>query len=324
MTSTSSHTSKEVDITRQNSTPNILEESRDFFEISRTWEVLYKEFFNSKLKYGEDAKAFYRKLESLYNELQKYHYLNYIQTFGYDDLIEKVINYYNASLIFKPPIEEIPVNQTTPLEPVSKQDEEHNNNSEVDYTKAHDLLCRVGLKFCLYCSRNNNRRPHTHTDNEKDTRDIKPNRIGGRSTIYDQEQHYHNHTSTVPIQPVGGQFTQDLAVVSQLSKYTCTNRRDLLTNVRQLITPYIFLTTIGPVELTIMGTMELNLEYQGGIIKWVNTEVLHCSVIPSTLLGPNILQKYNLGLLFKPQHSGTFFDMDSGVALHKVRLHMEK
>ncbi|TIC18789.1 hypothetical protein E3Q12_04406 [Wallemia mellicola] len=330
MASTSSHTFKEVDITRENSASNLLEESKDFFEISRTWEVLHRELFNSTLKYGEDAKVFYRRLEVLYNELQKYHYLNYSQTFGYDDLIKKIINYYNASLIFEPTIEETPVNQTTSLKPVNKQDEENNNTSEVDYTQANDLLRRISLKFCFYCSRNNYRRPHTHTDNEcghlypelkeRHKGNRKLNRIGGRSAIKDQEQHYDNHTSTVSIQHAGNQFTPDLAVVSQLSKYTCTNRRDLLTNVRELVRPYPFLTTTGPVELTTMGTMELNLEYQGGIIKWVDTEVLYCSVIPSTLLGPNILQKYNLGLLFKPQHSGTFFDMDSGVALHKVPL----
>ncbi|TIB79311.1 hypothetical protein E3Q16_04198 [Wallemia mellicola] len=357
MASTSSHTSKEVDITRENSASNLLEESKDFFEISRTWEVLHRELFNSTLKYGEDAKVFYRRLEVLYNELQKVDtiigeeakkdkairalpdemketkvslYLNYSQTFGYDDLIKKIINYYNASLIFEPTIEETPVNQTTSLKPVNKQDEENNNTSEVDYTQANDLLRRISLKFCFYCSRNNYRRPHTHTDNEcghlypelkeRHKGNRKLNRIGGRSAIKDQEQHYDNHTSTVSIQHAGNQFTPDLAVVSQLSKYTCTNRRDLLTNVRELVRPYPFLTTTGPVELTTMGTMELNLEYQGGIIKWVDTEVLYCSVIPSTLLGPNILQKYNLGLLFKPQHSGTFFDMDSGVALHKVPL----
>lgn len=213
--------------------------------------------------------------------------LNCRKTFSYNDLIKEIIGYYNASLFFEPPIEETPVNQSTPLEHVNKQDEEENaNTSEIDSTQANDLRRRIDLKFCLYCSRNNYKRPHTHTDDEcghlhPELKEIqkgnrKLNRINRRTAIHNQEKHYDNHTSTVPIQHVEGKLTPDLAVVSLLSNYTCSNRRDLLTNVRQLVRPYPFLTTTGTVELTTMGTMELNLEYQGGIIKWVDTEVLYC------------------------------------------------
>lgn len=73
MTPILNSTSKEVDKTRQDSASNLSKEPKDLFEIHRTWEVLYKEFFNSKLKYGEDAMAFYRKLETIYNITKSRH-----------------------------------------------------------------------------------------------------------------------------------------------------------------------------------------------------------------------------------------------------------
>ena len=104
---------------------------------------LQTEFYNSKLRYGDNARHFYRDLQVIFNRLRKanptigeqglryqavqalpleleqvkYEVYEQIETeYNYDNLVEEIVRKYDIRIKLNPPTKNMSLNQTTLLD----------------------------------------------------------------------------------------------------------------------------------------------------------------------------------------------------------------
>ncbi|TIC60536.1 hypothetical protein E3Q02_04256 [Wallemia mellicola] len=144
---------------------------------------LQTEFYNSKLRYGDNARGFYRDLQAnptigeqglrhqavqaLPLELEQVKYEVYDQTeteYNYDNLVDEIVRKYDIRIKLNPPIKNMSVNQTTLLNRANKHNDR--NSPEKDQTSTNNLLHRINIKFCSNCLEKRHKSPQIHTNND--------------------------------------------------------------------------------------------------------------------------------------------------------------
>ncbi|TIB95142.1 hypothetical protein E3Q17_04386 [Wallemia mellicola] len=279
---------------------------------------LQTEFYNSKLRYGDNARDFYRDLQVIFNKLRKADpiigeqglrhqavqalplELEQTETeYNYDNFVDEIVRKYDIRIKLNPPIKNMSVNQTTLLDRANKHNDR--NSPEKDQTSTNILLHRINIKFCSYCLEKRHKSPQTHTDNEcghlhpelkdKHMKNKQLNKFGRQRSINTPETKLSSQPQLSPANYrtlMTGRFPPDTTFFDQGSDVTCTCRLDLLTNIRQLNTPERFGTLSGKSNSPLVGTMQLNLGHKNGTINWIETEAL--------------LEKYKLYLYYKPPY----------------------
>ncbi|TIB99149.1 hypothetical protein E3Q16_04214 [Wallemia mellicola] len=210
---------------------------------------LQTEFYNSKLRYGDNARGFYRDLQVIFNKLRKAN-----PTIGEQGLRHQAVQALPLEL------------EQVKYEVYDQTETEYNYDNLVDeIVRKYDIRIKLNPPIKNIFERQ-------RCINTPETK------------LSSQPQLSPANYRTL----MTGRFPPDTAFFDQGSDVTCTCRLDLLTNIRQLNTPERFGTLSSESNSSLEGTMQLNLGHKNGTINWIETEAYYSPHYNSTILSVRI------------------------------------